>query len=188
MDATDEELFSKGNEAAMTVLVRRYEQPLFRFLFSRTRDAHLAEDIFQETFLRLHRSRGSFRAGSPLKPYLYQIALNLARDARARIRNRPPAASIEDPPTAQEEPRAEAPSPAETAAAREAGVRIRNAMEDLPDAERTVVDLRVFVGLSFPEIAEMTGAPIPTAKSRMLYALRRLRPALEACFEPGGFP
>jgi len=172
----------------MTTLVRRYEQPLFRFLLAWTRDTQASEDIFQETFLRLHRSRGSFRAGSPLKPYLYQIALNLARDARAKALARPPAFSLEDPPGARKEPRETAPSPAEAAAAREAEARIRGALEGLPESERTVVALRVFEGLSFPEIAEATGVPIPTAKSRMIYALRRLRPALEACLGSGGSP
>src|SRR5579862_505111 len=78
----------------MTQLVGRYERPLFRFLFQLTNDAQLAEDIFQECFLRLHRSRASYRRDQPLKPYLYRIALNALHDARAK---RLPTISLDDP-------------------------------------------------------------------------------------------
>src|SRR5690349_17263954 len=78
----------------MTQLVGRYERPLFRFLFQLTNDTQLAEDIFQECFLRLHRSRNAYRAGQPLKPYLYRIALNALHDARAK---RPTTVSLDDP-------------------------------------------------------------------------------------------
>ncbi|MFH0937941.1 MAG: sigma factor [Planctomycetota bacterium] len=70
----DEDLFLDGGDAAMNQLVGRYERPLFCFLLQMVGDSHLAEDIFQETFLRLHRSRASYQSSQPLKPYLYRIA------------------------------------------------------------------------------------------------------------------
>ena len=180
----------------MTQLIGRYERPLYRFLLRISGDAHLAEDLFQETFLRLHRARADFRSGMPLKPYLYRIALNAFRDARS-AQHRPNASLDAPTPGTAAEP---ANGPAtlhdrvpsgtgEPSAAAEQGelhAQVRRAVESLPQAEREVVLLRVFEGLSFSEIATVTGVPLPTAKSRMLYALRRLRPVLEKYLSGGG--
>lgn len=187
---TDESLFLDGRDTAMTQLVGRYERPLFRFLLHLVGDPHLAEDLFQETFLRLHRARGGYREGSALKPYLYRIALNVAHDVHAKWAGRPKNISLDAPSPntgGGEEERAEpgrqvegrVPAPAMQAESNELHAEIRTALGALPEPERVVVILRMFEELSFAQIAEATGVPIPTAKSRMLYALRRMRPLLE---------
>lgn len=187
---TDEHLFLDGRDSAMTRLIGRYERPLYRFLLRATGDAHQAEDLFQETFLRLQRARASFQPGLPLRPYLYRIALNLVRDARARDGSRPATVSLEaaardasgasnGPTSWHEVLPGSASDPSADAERGELRRRVRQAVEALPDVEREVVILRVFEGLSFAEIASATGVPLPTAKSRLLYALRRLRPVLE---------
>jgi RNA polymerase sigma-70 factor, ECF subfamily len=192
---SDAELFLNGGDAAMTQLVGRFEYPLFRFLLNVTGDAQAAEDLFQETFLRLHRARGSFNPGQPLKPYLYSIALNTVRDAKARNPGSR-AVSLDAPPSTpsrgwegdggrgaaplHENLRAATPEPHEDCQQEETRTQVRAALDGLPDMEREVVLLRIFEGLTFAEIAQITGAPVATAKSRMLYALRRLRPVLEA--------
>lgn len=182
----------------MTQLVGRFERPLFRFLLQLTGDAHLAEDLFQETFLRLHRARGSYDPAQPLKPYLYRIALNTVHDARARAAARPATVSLDQLPSRarqqaaddagpplQERITAAAPDPGEDCQRAETRLQVRTALAALPDMEREVVVLRVFEGLTFPEIARVTDTPVATAKSRMLYALRRLRPVLEAYVSGG---
>ena len=177
--SSDEELFLDGGDTAMTQLVGRFERPLFRFLFQLTNDAQLAEDIFQECFLRLHRSRGAYRHGQPLKPYLYRIALNAFHDTRTK-RGRP-TVSLDDP-----APLTSPPSPlsceergSDVSERTETKDQLRAALASLPENEREVVVLRVFEDLTFQEIARIQDIPVPTAKSRMLYALRRMRPALE---------
>ena len=164
----------------MTRLVGRYERPLYGFLLRLCGDRQAAEDLFQETFLRLHRSRGSFDGRRPLKPYLYRIALNAARDWKGREARRQTlplrsGAPLPDP----------APSPHEAAVAFERRRDVHASVAALPEHERLVVWLRVFQGLTFPEVAAAMETPVATAKSRMLYALRRLRPVLEARFRPG---
>ncbi len=159
----------------MTQLVRRYEVPLFRFLLRMVGDAQLAEDLFQETVLRLHRSRERVDPGQPLKPYLYRIAINLARDAMSRRARQNPPHSLE-PGTA---PASNAPDPARQGEQHELHDRVRQAISALPSTEREVVLLRLFEGLSFPQIARASDIPESTAKSRLRYALRRLRPVLE---------
>jgi len=167
----------------MTRLVGRYERPLYAFLLKRCGDAQVAEDCFQETFLRAWRSRRGFRAGEQLAPWLYRIALNVARDALAR-RGRDRAVPLDGDPAPDP-----GPTPAEAAADHDARTRVRAGIAELPDAERTVVELRLYAGLSFPEIAEAMRTPVTTARSRMAYAIRRLRPLLAAALgdaAPGG--
>ena len=174
----------------MTQLVGRYERPLYRFLLRMTGDPALAEDLFQETFLRLHRARSAYHPSQELKPYLFRIALNAFRDARARLKAH--ATASLDAPGRADDPesggtaaplREQLPSPTPPPSADceqgELRHRVRAALDRLPETEREVVVLRVFEGLSFPEIAQATDVPVPTAKSRLRYALRRLRPILE---------
>ena len=89
---SDSELLQRhlaGEEEAFTALVRRYERELYNFLARFTGDAALAEDVFQEAFLQLHISAATFDFSRRLKPWLFTIAANKARDAmRSRARKR----------------------------------------------------------------------------------------------------
>jgi RNA polymerase sigma-70 factor (ECF subfamily) len=168
---SDESLLGAGTESAMTRLVNRYERPLYAFLERRLGDAQLAEDCFQETFLRAWRSRDGFDRHRAVAPWLYRIALNVARDA---LRRRERALALEGDP--RPDP---APGPAERASRNEAHARVREGIAALPEEERTVVELRLFGGLSFVEIAKAMRTPVTTARSRMVYAIRKLRPLLQ---------
>jgi len=158
----------------MTRLVNRYERPLYAFLLKRCGDAQLAEDCFQETFLRAWRSRDGFERERPLAPWLYRIAMNVAREALGR-RRRDRALPLEGDPAPDP-----ARGPAERASREDAHARVRAGISALPDEERTVVELRLFGGLSFVEIAAAMRTPVTTARSRMVYAIRKLRPLLAA--------
>jgi RNA polymerase sigma-70 factor (ECF subfamily) len=171
---SDESLLEAGTESAMTRLVGRYERPLYAFLAKRCGDAQLAEDCFQETFLRAWRSRKRFERGRPLAPWLYRIAINVAKEALGR-RRRDHALALEGDPKPDPNP-----GPADRAASDDAHGRVRDGIAALPDEERTVVELRLFGGLSFVEIAEAMRTPVTTARSRMVYAIRKLRPLLAA--------
>jgi RNA polymerase sigma-70 factor (ECF subfamily) len=185
---TDEQLLRDGNDGAMAELVGRYERPLVHFLLRMVGERAAAEDLFQETFLRLHRGRFTFDARLPLRPYLYRIAVNAAREMLARNASRPRPVSLDGPSggvSAVDCPADEAGDPVALEEGGEMKERVRSAVAALPPAEREVVHLRVFEGLKFREIAQITGVPLATAKSRMLYALRRLRPALETYLQGG---
>ncbi len=170
----DESLFHAGTESAMTCLVGRYERPLYAFLAKRCGDAQLAEDCFQETFLRAWRSRQRFERNRLLAPWLYRIAINVAREALSR-RRRDRVRSLDGDPAPDP-----GPGPVEQASRDDAHAQVRHGIAALPEEERTVVELRLFGGLSFVEIAAAMRTPATTARSRMVYAIRKLRPLLAA--------
>jgi RNA polymerase sigma-70 factor (ECF subfamily) len=171
---SDESLLQAGTESAMTRLVGRYERPLYAFLVKRCGDAHLAEDCFQETFLRAWRSREGHERDRPLAPWLYRIAINVAHEAVGR-RRRHRAGRLDGDPTPDPSP-----GPEEHVSRDDAHARVRQGIAALPPEERTVVELRLFGGLTFVEIAAAMRTPVTTARSRMVYAIRKLRPLLAA--------
>ena len=163
-----------GDLAAFDELVDRYKDRLFRHVRRRISDPHKAEDVTQEVFLRLFRAAraGGYRAGqSRVVTWLFTIAGNCVTDylraeaVRSAVRG------------AREE--AEPQDPHDAAAAREGDSRVRRLLLELPEAQRQVVELHVLDGLSFADVAELVGAPVPTVKSRLVYALRKLKRSMD---------
>src|SRR5262245_10736412 len=178
MGGADSELvrrWMRGEEAAFADIVRRWEQPLARFL-GRLADANQVPDLLQETFLRVHRARVRYSENGHFSTWLFQIALNVARDTGRR---RTPPECLTD------EPIAAAPSAAQSLEQREEIESLSRAVAELPDEMREVLALRHDAGLSFEEMARRLNVPASTLKSRFAAALRRLRKHLK---EPGESP
>ena len=163
-----------GDFGAFEELVDRYKTRLFRHIRRRIAEEHKAEDPTQEVFLRLFRAArsGGYRSGqSRVVTWLFTIAGNCVTDqlraesARSAVRG----ARVE----------AESEDPHDAAAAREGEWRVRQLLLELPDAQRQVVELHVLDGLSFADVAELVGAPVPTVKSRLVYALRKLKRSMD---------
>lgn len=171
---SDETLFAaygRGDADKLGELVRRYEAPLFRFLHRRAGNAAQAEDLFQETWMSVIKGRASFKEGSAFKPWLYAIALNLARGARRSL----PAAGPLPPESAPLSPD----SPTRALARRESAAAVRRLIDALPDVQREVFTLSEYDGLSYAEIGQLLGRPLGTVKSQMHYAVRQIREGLE---------
>ncbi|HYE97612.1 MAG TPA: sigma-70 family RNA polymerase sigma factor [Planctomycetota bacterium] len=163
--------FLRGESGPFEVLVRRHEAPLYRFLLRRATSAGQAEDLFQETWVGVLRGRHTYREGRPFRPWLYAIALNLARKAHGR----PRPASLD---TVDEAVQAE---PGIGRA--ETSDRVQAAVQALPEAQREVFLLSEYDGLPYAEIAELLGRPLGTVKSQMHYAIKQLRAHLEPLWE-----
>jgi len=150
----------------MSELVSRWERPVLgfgcRFLGCSGEDAR---DLAQEVFLRIWRRRRKWKPTAGFSTWLFTIAGNLCRNRIRDLSRRPTLVPVEDRPDDSEDPlsRAEA---AQTA------LRVRRAVGSLPDAQREVVLLRHFGGLSYREIAEISGAT-PAAVDSMLVRARR---------------
>jgi len=168
-----------GDADAFTVLYRRYERPLFAFLLRLAGRRALAEELLQETFTRVWRAADKHDpARGQVRPWLYKIALNTARDEFGRKRYRTPHVSLE---AAGLDMPDEAAGETQVAERLDEALRagaVARALEDLPDYMREVIVLRCRRELSFAEIAEVTGAPQGTIKSRFHRAVVALREAL----------
>lgn len=174
--ATDETLlaaYRDGDVAAFETLFRRYQGPLRRHLTHMTNDHAAAEDLVIETFARLAAHRDDFRAGAAVRPWVYTIANNLARNRhrRERLTRWLPLAALDVQPAAHL-----VPAPSGTRS--ELAERVVAAFAALPERQREVCSLRLLSELSLEEIARATGAAIGTVKSRLFYGQRRLRELL----------
>jgi RNA polymerase sigma-70 factor (ECF subfamily) len=174
---SDEDLviaLKAGDTASLGYLVARWEQPLFRFVYRHLPRREEAQDICQETFLRVLRKSHHFRRGGKFSTWMYQIALNLCRDhARKHRRWGFPVEEegIDRAPGEEEGPTKEIQRRQERDA-------VHKALERIPVEQREVLVLKEFEGLKFREIAEILDCPESTVKSRMYYGLRALRGAL----------
>ena len=189
--ASDEELLAKflaGERTAFEELARRYEKRLVRFLMRYIRDVYMAEEIFQETFVRVYRKASSFQEGRKFRTWLYTIALNLARTEMSKLKKRPPAKSLDAVVGSGDSDRestlsrlitSEEHGPREKAALKEAGELIEKALMELSERHREVFVLYHYEHLNYEEIAETVGRPVGTVKSQMHYALKDLRAKLE---------
>lgn len=162
----------RGDPVAWRELVRRFTPLVYRLSFRMLRNGAEAEDVSQEVFLRIHRSFGSYDPTRPLAPWVsrttYHACLRrLEGAARRAALAEAEGSGVEDP--------AEGPSPEESAAAGEAAVLLARAVDGLPAQDRALLDLRYREGLSDAEVAEATGMPVNTVKTRIFRARATLR-------------
>jgi RNA polymerase sigma-70 factor (ECF subfamily) len=190
-DCTDEELFARfcaGEQDLFGTLIRRYERELYGYLRRYLDDEHLADDVFQNTFLQVFLKRDQYETGRPVRPWLYAIATNQAIDAMRRA-GRHPAASLDQTmsDTGDGEVRSllellESPEagPNDLAIAGEQRDLVRAAVRQLPDFLRQVLILTYYQGLKYREVADILGIPVGTVKSRLHAALLKLHEAYAA--------
>ncbi|TVR03834.1 MAG: sigma-70 family RNA polymerase sigma factor [Deltaproteobacteria bacterium] len=164
-----------GDERAFARLVDRYQDALYGFLLQRTRRPALAQELCQETFLRLAGAADGWSARGPVRAWLFRVARNLAIDhARRHATQREESVAGEDG-HALERHADPADGPDAAAEGELLRTKLRAAVAELPEEQRDVLLLRHDDGLSFPEIAEVLGVPLNTCKSRLRYALETLR-------------
>jgi len=182
-DANDEELVARvarGDREAFTALYRRYERPVFGVLYRLAGRRPLAEEWLQETFTRVWRAAGTHDAArGAARTWIFTIALNTARRDLRLLSNRAAHVPVDDPALGLRDD--EAPGEGQIADRLDEDRRreaVQDALAELPDFLREVVVLRCSRELSFAEIAEVTGAPLGTLKSRFHRAVAALRARL----------
>ncbi len=173
----------RGDDGAFAQLVRRYEAPLYNYLKRMTGNASDAQDLFQETFLRVHRHARRFKEGRPFKPWLYRIATNLSIDfVRKRARHGVVRLETDERAGAERaDPKTTAANPRAAAIGVETAERLSAAIAELPSKHRAVFLMARYDGLSYGDIADALGIPVGTVKSRMNKAVRQLMSALAGC-------
>jgi len=169
----------EGDREAFAILVKRYRRELYNFLVRFTGDTSLADDVFQEAFLQLHISAATFDPAKRLKPWLFTIAANKARDAM-RSRTRRQAAPLDASVAGSDDERtsyaslmaANIPAPEESLSNQETRQAVRNIVDEMPENLRVVLLLNYFHEFPYKEIAEMLGVPLGTVKSRLHAAVK----------------
>ncbi len=183
---TDEALAGRardGDAHAFETLVKRYQAPLFNYIRRMVGNASEAEDLFQDTFMKVYNHLDGFRPEGSFRGWLYRIATNTCRDALRRRKLRW-AFSL----NAGHEPggvplseryASNAPNPAEKAAETELTERLTAAVQALSLKHRSVFLMARYDGMNYEEISESLKIPVGTVKSRMNKAVNTLMDALE---------
>jgi RNA polymerase sigma-70 factor (ECF subfamily) len=188
-DASDEVLmvrYQRGDRDAFALLVRRYNKQVYNFVLRQLRTPSLCEDVTQEVFMRLVQNAAEFKHEARFSTWLYAIARNLCIDQLRRLQHRrhpsldQPLGSEDDSRTLGDSVSAQHPTAnaERSAVGSEVQASIVKAVDALPEDQREVFLLREIADLPFKDIAEITGASENTVKSRMRYALDRLKLAL----------
>jgi RNA polymerase sigma-70 factor (ECF subfamily) len=186
---SDEELmeaYREGNARAFEHLLRRHQRPVLNFIYRHVGVESVAEELLQEVFLRIIKGAASYKRTAKFTTWLYTIARNLCVDQSRRAKHRQHV-SLDQPVKRGETDGARlgdmvangGPAVDRQAIGRELQQRMERAIADLADEQREVFLMREYAGLPFKEIAEIMGCPENTVKSRMRYALERLRQELE---------
>lgn len=172
---------ARGDTDAFDALFLRHQRPVFGFLLRMVADAGLAEDLAQECFLRVWRARHTYRPMAAFRTWLFTIARRLALDAlkrsRVEVAALEPALEEGRPLSPEAVARLQADGPEQRVLARAMERAMEDALCRLSAELREVVLLRETEGLTYDEIAAITGCPVGTVKSRLNAARARLRAA-----------
>lgn len=165
---------SQGDADAVRPLVERHHAGLLAYLYRLGEgDRGLAEDLAQETFLRVVRDR-TYRPGAPFQPWLFAIATNLVRDHHRRQARRPASAGESELAGMA----SDVGDPEATAVGREESRRVAAAIQSLPIEFRSVLLMRFFHDMPLAAVATALDVPLGTVKSRLHTGVRRLRELL----------
>jgi len=172
--------YSQGDEQAFRELVSRYKNSLYAFLKRFLNQRDLIEDVFQETFLQLFSSRESFDTDRPLRPWLFTIAANKAKDAlrKQQRTSAVPIGTISDGEQASFDDVLNSLTsvetrPYETLEQTELAQRVRQVVADMPESAREILILAYFNKFSYKQMAQILSIPIGTVKSRLHTAVNR---------------
>ena len=162
----------RGEGAAWEMVVHLHQEAVFRYAYLMLGDSVEAEDVAQETFVRAFRAFHRFDASRPLRPWLAQIARNLARNRWRSLKR-----SLRAQERWKDELRMETARGRSEAVdnAQLAAAELRKAVRGLRDRDRQVIYLRFFLSLSVEETGMALALPVGTVKSRLSRALGRLR-------------
>lgn len=172
--------YIQGEEYALEILIERYNQRIYSFIFSKVYDREIADDIFQDTFIKVINTlkKGKYNEEGKFLPWVMRIAHNLVIDHFRRNKRMPKFEGNEDfnifsvisDGTLNIE---------NQIIKDQVELDVRKLMDELPEDQRDVLYMRIYRDMSFKEIAETTGVSINTALGRMRYALINMRKVIE---------
>jgi RNA polymerase sigma-70 factor (ECF subfamily) len=187
MTQSDEVLINRcrrGDESSFDILFDRYKARIYTFILRFVKDQKTAEDILQETFIRVFRKSRHFKHRAKFSTWLYTIAANCCKDELKRRKRRetisldapvgdpnretPLLTRIETLPDLSDGPRTEAEK-------QELGSLLLQVLSEMPENSRLVLELHIMQGLRYREVAKILGCPVGTVQSRTYNAIQQLR-------------
>lgn len=167
----------QGDRNALAQLVKHYEKPLYNYILRLSGQHANAEDLFQETWLKVYRFRDRYQEDKAFKPWLYQIATNTCRDW-GRKKGRSKEVSLDTLDATHTTQHRD--DPVKTTQRHELAEALKEAIDGLPEKQRAVFWMARYEEMSYDEVASALEIPLGTVKSRMNHAVRQLRVTLES--------
>jgi RNA polymerase sigma-70 factor (ECF subfamily) len=177
-EKTDEQLIAKalkGNKQAWLNLLKRYEKQIYNYGIRMTGKNEDALDLMQEVFISVFRNLSTFRYEGSFKSWLFRIAHFRCIEF---YRRKKPMQALDDVPEIESDQICVA----DSISTNQDNKQLISAMQQLPLAQKAVVELKFFGQFTFDEIAQQTGISVNTAKSRLYAALDKLRTLMEVDF------
>ncbi|WP_299627214.1 sigma-70 family RNA polymerase sigma factor [uncultured Tenacibaculum sp.] len=172
--------YINGREIALELLVKRHQQRIFSFIYSKVQDRDVAEDVFQDTFIKVIKTlkKGNYNEEGKFLPWVMRISHNLVIDYFRKNNRMPYFNSSEDfdifSIIGDDALNAE-----NRIIKDQILLDVKNLIEELPEEQKEVLKMRIYMDMSFNEISENTGVSINTALGRMRYALINLRKLID---------
>ena len=169
-----------GDENALAILIKRHQSKLYGFIYSKVTDRDISDDIFQDTFIKVIRTlkSNSYNEEGKFLPWVMRISHNLIVDHFRKNKKMPMYRETEEfsifSIMSDNSPNIESRIITEQVES-----DLQRLIEELPDDQKEVLQMRIYQDLSFKEIADLTGVSINTALGRMRYALMNLRKVIE---------
>ena len=180
---TDQELVKEylaGSELALERLIIRHKEKVFTSIIIFTKDRFLAEDLFQDTFIKVidKLKAGKYKEEGKFLPWVMRMSYNICIDYYRKTKRSPKVTNADGFDIFDILPLSEE-SPEQLMMGNQSKDKVRKLLDELPEEQKEVVLLRHYYDFSFKEIAELTGVSINTALGRMRYSLINLRKIIE---------
>jgi RNA polymerase sigma-70 factor (ECF subfamily) len=177
-------LYNQGNEKAFETLLFRYKDRIFRYIYQKLKDSALANDVFQETFIKIINTlkAGNYNEEGKFLPWAMRIAHNLVIDhfrKQNKVRLISESSSFDETYSVFHKIASEDKDYLQATSYNELEEQILQLIDHLPKVQREIIQMRIFQEMSFKEISESENVSINTALGRMRYALINIRKLIE---------
>ncbi|TYB76790.1 sigma-70 family RNA polymerase sigma factor [Bizionia gelidisalsuginis] len=179
-DATLVSNYIQGDESSLEILIKRHKQRIFSFIYSKVYDRDVAEDVFQDTFIKVIKTlkRGAYNEEGKFLPWVMRISHNLVID-HFRKNNRMPKFDNSGEFSIFSVLSCDTLNAEKALIKEQVESDVRRLIDELPEDQKEVLMMRMYNDMSFKEISERTGVSINTALGRMRYALINMRKVIE---------
>ena len=180
-DSTLINQFTSGNSHSFSILVDRYQKRVYGFIFSKVKDAELADDVFQDTFVKVIKNLrlGKYKDEGRFLSWVMRIAHNIIMDHFRKINRLPKHESKHEDLDVLDRLIEQSSSIEDLMIETQIHADLSILIDELPQTQKEVLHMRLFQEMSFKDIGEQTGVSINTALGRMRYAVLNLRKLIE---------